>query len=51
MKLGWVRNRVGMLARSPGGKLLWSIFGQVRDNRFSGYRPVRYPHMMSQLWR
>ena len=36
---------------SKGGKLLWSDFSHVRDIAFTGFRPVRYPVMMSHLWR
>ncbi|MGW4354382.1 pyridoxamine 5'-phosphate oxidase family protein [Nocardia sp. NPDC004582] len=49
-ELRQVRARVRIPARLAGGRLLWSDFSHVRDISFTGYRPVRYPHMMSHLW-
>lgn len=49
-ELEQVRQSVGAVRRLKGGKLLWSDFSQVRDIAFSGFRPVRYPVMMSHLW-
>lgn len=45
-----VRSSVRATQWLKGGKMLWSDFSQVRDIAFTGFRPVRYPVMMSHLW-
>jgi uncharacterized protein len=49
-ELQQVRQSVRATQRLKGGRMLWSDFSQVRDITFSGFRPVRYPVMMSHLW-
>ncbi|RMI27876.1 pyridoxamine 5'-phosphate oxidase family protein [Nocardia stercoris] len=49
-ELGEVRRRVRPALRLRGGRMLWSDFSHVRDLTFTGFRPVRYPVMMDQLW-
>ncbi|MEN3220921.1 pyridoxamine 5'-phosphate oxidase family protein [Mycolicibacterium porcinum] len=49
-ELEQVRNSVRATQRLKGGRMLWSDFSQVRDVTFDGFRPVRYPVMMSHLW-
>ncbi|OLO99184.1 pyridoxamine 5'-phosphate oxidase [Mycolicibacterium porcinum] len=49
-ELEQVRRSVRAMQRLKGGKMLWSDFSQVRDIAFTGFRPVRYPVMMSHLW-
>jgi len=34
-----------------GSRLIWSSFTQVRDIKFTAFRPVSYPAMMDHLWK
>lgn len=49
-ELEHVRQSVRATQRLKGGRMLWSDFSKVRDVAFNGFRPVRYPVMMSHLW-
>lgn len=46
-----VYHRIGFMRRLPGGRLIWNDFTHVRELSFTGFRPVRYPEMMQNLWR
>jgi hypothetical protein len=45
-----VNRRVRPTRWLKGHRLLWSSFSQVRDIRFTSFRPVRYPVMTEHLW-
>lgn len=49
-ELRQIRQRVGPTRWLKGNRLLWSSFTQVRDMRFTSFRPVTYPVMMQGLW-
>lgn len=49
-ELASVRRRVGAARWLKGGRLIWSDFSQVRDIRFTSFKPVTYPTMMDGLW-
>ncbi|KAA0025089.1 pyridoxamine 5'-phosphate oxidase family protein [Antrihabitans cavernicola] len=49
-ELDLVHKSVRTLQWMKGGRLLWSDLDHVRDITFTGFRPVRYPVMMSHLW-
>lgn len=49
-ELELIRRRVAPVRRLKGARLLWSELTQVRDIRFTSFRPVVYPVMMDDLW-